>query len=67
MDRPKGYEENRLITGIKLANLRIYERAQRDERSHGMGTTIVATLFLDDGARRARRRQPRLPRPRRHS
>ena len=24
MDRSKGYEENRLITGIKLANLRIY-------------------------------------------
>ena len=23
MDRSKGYEENRLITGIKLANLRI--------------------------------------------
>ena len=32
MDRYKGYEENRLITGIKLANLRIYESAQRDPR-----------------------------------
>ena len=32
MDRSKGYEENRLITGIKLANLRIYESAQRDSQ-----------------------------------
>src|SRR5262249_27527159 len=38
---------NRLITGIKLANLKVHERAQRDERCHGMGTTIVAALFLD--------------------
>jgi protein phosphatase len=30
MDRSKGYEENRLITGIKLANLRIYDSAQRE-------------------------------------
>src|SRR5271163_2294949 len=42
MDRSKGYEENRLITGIKLANLRIYESAQRDARQRGMGTTVVA-------------------------
>ena len=33
MDRSKGYEENRLITGIKLANLRIYETAQREAGS----------------------------------
>ena len=32
MDRSKGYEENRLITGIKLANLRIYETAQREAK-----------------------------------
>ena len=59
MDRGKGYEENRLITGIKLANLRIYEQAQQDPRCRGMGTTIVSTLFADRASdRRARRRQP---------
>lgn len=49
MDRSKGYEENRLITGIKLANLRIYESAQRDPRQRGMGTTIVAVFTVEDG------------------
>ena len=49
MDRSKGYEENRLITGIKLANLRIYETAQRDARKRGMGTTIVAIFTVEDG------------------
>jgi serine/threonine protein phosphatase PrpC len=49
MDRSKGYEENRLITGIKLANLRIYESAQRDARQRGMGTTIVTLFAVEDG------------------
>jgi protein phosphatase len=49
MDRSKGYEENRLITGIKLANLRIFEAAQRDPRQRGMGTTIVAIFAVVDG------------------
>src|SRR5262245_65928729 len=49
MDRSKGYEENRLITGIKLANLRIYESAQRDPRQRGMGTTICAIFAVEDG------------------
>ena len=49
MDRSKAYEENRLITGIKLANLRIYETAQRDIRKRGMGTTIVAIFTVEDG------------------
>ena len=49
MDRSKGYEENRLITGIKLANLRIYESAQRDARQRGMGTTIAALFAVEDG------------------
>lgn len=49
MDRSKGYEENRLITGIKLANLRIYESAQRDPRQRGMGTTIAALFAVEDG------------------
>jgi protein phosphatase len=49
MDRSKGYEENRLITGIKLANLRIYESAQRDARQRGMGTTLVSLFAVEDG------------------
>jgi protein phosphatase len=49
MDRSKGYEENRLITGIKLANLRIYESAQRDARQRGMGTTIVTVFAVESG------------------
>ena len=49
MDRSKGYEENRLITGVKLANLRIYEAAQRDGKKRGMGTTFVSLYAADDG------------------
>ncbi len=49
MDKARGYEENRLITGIKLANLRIHESAQREPRLRGMGTTIVGILVIDDG------------------
>ncbi|MFO0679984.1 MAG: Stp1/IreP family PP2C-type Ser/Thr phosphatase [Polyangiaceae bacterium] len=49
MDRSKGYEENRLITGIKLANLRIYESAQRNPKARTMGTTIVSLFAVEDG------------------
>jgi protein phosphatase len=49
MDRTKGYEENRLITGVKLANLRIYQSAQRDGKKRGMGTTFVGLYAADDG------------------
>src|SRR3954453_16971190 len=49
MDRSKGYEENRLITGIKLANLRIYETAQREAKKRGMGTTFVSIFTANDG------------------
>jgi protein phosphatase len=49
MDRSKGYEENRLITGIKLCNLRIYETAQRNAKQRGMGTTLAALFAVEDG------------------
>src|SRR5688500_5945262 len=49
MDRAKGYEENRLITGIKLCNLRIYEQAQRNAKQRGMGTTLAALFAVEDG------------------
>jgi protein phosphatase len=48
LDHSDRYDANRLVNGIKLANLKIYDRAQREEACHGMGTTIVASLFLDD-------------------
>ena len=40
MDRGHRYDINRLVTAIKLANLKIHEQAQRDPRCHGMGTKI---------------------------
>ncbi len=49
MDRSKRYQENRLITGIKLANLRIHEAAQKEAKYHGMGTTLVSVFFVDEG------------------
>ncbi|MFA5624785.1 MAG: Stp1/IreP family PP2C-type Ser/Thr phosphatase [Bradymonadales bacterium] len=49
MDRSKKYEENRLVTAIKFANLRIYEEALANAKKKGMGTTIVAVTFSNDG------------------
>jgi protein phosphatase len=49
MDRSKRYEENRIITGIKLANLRIHEASKRESRYNGMGTTVVGAFFIDEG------------------
>jgi protein phosphatase len=49
LDPARGYDENRLLTGVKLANLRIFERAATDARLRGMGTTIVATYLPRDG------------------
>lgn len=48
MDKGKKYEENRVITGVKLSNRRIHEAASRDAKSKGMGTTIVVTFFVND-------------------
>ena len=45
-----GREENRLLNGVRLANLRIFERSQGDARLRGMGTTLVCALFERDGA-----------------
>jgi serine/threonine protein phosphatase PrpC len=44
-------DENRLITGIKVANKRIYEASTRYREVHGMGTTIVGALFSADRGR----------------
>jgi len=45
MDKSRNYDENRLTTGIKLANIRIYERQNSDPKFRGMGTTIVSAYF----------------------
>ncbi len=49
MDRSKGYEENRLITGVKLSNLRIFQTSKTNPGQRGMGTTLVALFAVDDG------------------
>ncbi len=49
MDRTKSYDENRFITGIKLANYRIYQMAQRESKKRGMGTTFVGVSAVKDG------------------
>jgi len=53
MDRSRQYEENRLTTAIKFANVRIFEAAKKEPKYHGMGTTITALYFIEDGMYRA--------------
>lgn len=38
-------EENRLLTGIRIANRQIIERSAHSRECHGMGTTVVGALF----------------------
>ncbi len=52
MDKARGYDENRLITGVKLANLRIFQswQAKSSGKQAGtMGTTIVALHAVPEG------------------
>jgi protein phosphatase len=49
LDPAHAYDDNRLLTGVKLANLRIFERAATDQRLRGMGTTLVAVSFPRGG------------------
>lgn len=48
MDKTRNYDENRLATGIKLANFRIFEKASADQKYKGMGTTIVSVYFAKE-------------------
>jgi len=48
VDRGSNQEVNRLVVGIKLANQKIVEAAQKHSDQRGMGTTIVAAFFMDD-------------------
>ncbi len=50
IDRDSRGDINRMAVSVMLANLEIYERAQRDAACKGMGTTVVAMYFLDDTA-----------------
>jgi len=44
-ERTLGPAENRFLASIRVANLRVRERAAADERLRGMGTTVVAAFF----------------------
>ena len=46
MDKSKSYDENRLSTAIKLANSRIFERANTEQKFKGMGTTVATVHFV---------------------
>jgi protein phosphatase len=48
-DPTRPYDENRLITAVKLANLRIHERGQSDAKLRNMGTTLVSAYFVRSG------------------
>ena len=48
VDRDLRGDINRMTTGVLLANLEVHERASKDANCKGMGTTLVATYFLDD-------------------
>ena len=50
MEKGRNYDENRLATGIKLANVRIYEKAANEARYRGMGTTIASIHFAANTA-----------------
>lgn len=38
-------EENRLVTGIRLANRQILDKSERSRELAGMGTTVVGAMF----------------------
>ena len=48
MDAGTRADRTRLATAIKLANMNILEASRREAGAKGMGTTVVAALFLDD-------------------
>ena len=46
-DRDRGYDENRCIASIKLANARIIEASEQDGAKRNMGTTAVLVHFTE--------------------
>jgi protein phosphatase len=49
MDRTKDYDENRLVTGIMLSNLRIFQTAKENPKQRGMGTTLAVVFAVEEG------------------
>jgi protein phosphatase len=47
VDRSHRRQINRLVSAIKLANLKIHDEAERNSDCHGMGTTVVSALFAE--------------------
>jgi len=53
-DRERTYDENRLVTAIKLVNQRIIDASEADASKKNMGTTCASALFVErDGAAKA--------------
>ena len=53
-DRDKTYDENRLVTAIKLVNQRILETSEADASKKNMGTTCVSAHLVErDGDAKA--------------
>ncbi|MCI0668956.1 MAG: Stp1/IreP family PP2C-type Ser/Thr phosphatase [Myxococcaceae bacterium] len=50
MDSARSYDENRLATAIKVANVRILERAAQDRRLERMGTTVACLCVAENEA-----------------
>jgi protein phosphatase len=48
MDKRISEGENRLVCGVRLANLRVYEDAYNHLERRGMGTTVVAVVANQD-------------------
>src|SRR5207245_2997781 len=46
-DRSRSYDENRLVTAIKLCNARIMEVSEEDSSKKNMGTTCVSLYFTE--------------------
>src|SRR5437870_10058461 len=46
-DRSRSYDENRLVTAIKLCNARIMEVSEQDSSKKNMGTTCVSLHFTE--------------------
>ncbi|MBK8171458.1 MAG: Stp1/IreP family PP2C-type Ser/Thr phosphatase [Sandaracinaceae bacterium] len=50
-DASLSVDENRLVTGVKVANKQIFEASNKDRNVHGMGTTLVGALYSKDRQR----------------
>ena len=50
-DPSMSVDENRLVTGIKVANRQIFDASNRDRNVHGMGTTVVGAVVTKDKKR----------------